>query len=181
MSEVSKHLKDVEVYLSSEKIQQRVGQLGEQITRDFSGEDVVVIAILNGAFMFCADLVRHIDLPVRVEFMGASSYGDDTQSSGQVDITLDLKKSVEGKNVIVVEDIVDTGLTIKGLLNELSNRGPRSLKVCSLLHKPAKTEHEVPIDYLAFEIADEFVIGYGLDLAGQYRVLPFIGIYRGQS
>lgn len=180
MSTIPSHLQNVDVFISEEKIQSRIAELGEEITKDFAGEEVVIIGVLNGAFMFCADLIRQIKLPVHLEFMGASSYGDGTESSGQLDITLDLKKSIEGKNVVVVEDIVDTGLTLKHLLADLKNRSPKSLKTCSLLHKPSKTEHHFPIDYLAFEIEDQFVIGYGLDLAGKYRELPFIGLYRGE-
>ncbi len=180
MSTIPSHLKNVDVFISEEKIQSRISQLGQEITNDFAGEEIVVIGVLNGAFMFCADLIRQIKLPVHLEFMGASSYGDGTESSGQLDITLDLKKSIEGKNVVVVEDIVDTGLTLKYLLADLKNRSPKSLKTCSLLHKPSKTQHHIPINYLAFEVEDQFVIGYGLDLAGKYRELPFIGLYRGE-
>ena len=171
---------DVEEYISAERIQSRVQELAETIERDFADEEITIVSVLNGSFMFCADLVRHIRRPVTLEFMAASSYGDSTESSGQVDITLDLKKDIENKNVIVVEDIVDTGLTLKGILKLLDSRGPKNLKVCSLLHKPVKTEHEIPIDYLAFEVEDQFVIGYGLDFAGKYRELPFIGLYRGE-
>lgn len=170
--------KQIEIYLSESQISERVRSLASEISQDFHGEDVTVICILNGAFMFCADLVRSIDLGVHLEFMAASSYGDGMVSSGQVDIKLDLKKSINGQNVIIVEDIIDTGLTVSSLLKELRLRGPKELKVCSLLYKPSKVQHKVPIDYLAFEIEDQFVIGYGLDFAGKYRELPYIGIYR---
>jgi hypoxanthine phosphoribosyltransferase len=167
----------VDVYISEEKIQARIKELGEQITKDFNGEEVTVVGVLNGAFMFVADLIRAMDLPVVMEFIKASSYGDGTVSKGKVDITLDLQKDIKGKNVLVVEDIVDTGLTLTGLLEDFKQRDPKNLKLASLLFKPARCQHKVNIDYLGFEIEDKFVIGYGLDYAGKYRELPFIGVY----
>ena len=127
--------------------------------------------------MFCADLLRELDLPVITEFMAASSYGEGTTTSGQVDILLDIKTDIKGKNVLFVEDIVDTGHTFKKILEMIKTRGPKSVKIASLLSKPARREHEIDIDYLAFEIEDKFVVGYGLDLAGKCRELPYIGIY----
>ena len=167
----------VDVYISEEKIQARIKELGEQITKDFNGEEVTVVGVLNGAFMFVADLISAMDLPVVMEFIKASSYGDGTVSKGKVDITLDLQKDIKGKNVLVVEDIVDTGLTLTGLLEDFKQRDPKNLKLASLLFKPARCQHKVNIDYLGFEIEDKFVIGYGLDYAGKYRELPFIGVY----
>ncbi|TNE96334.1 MAG: hypoxanthine phosphoribosyltransferase [Deltaproteobacteria bacterium] len=167
----------VDVYISEEKIQARIKELGEQITKDFNGEEVTVVGVLNGAFMFVADLIRAMDLPVVMEFIKASSYGDGTVSKGKVDITLDIQKDIKGKNVLVVEDIVDTGLTLTGLLEDFKQRDPKNLKLASLLFKPARCQHKVNIDYLGFEIEDKFVIGYGLDYAGKYRELPFIGVY----
>jgi len=167
----------VEVYLSQEKIAERVAELGKIITSDFSGEEVVVVGVLNGSFMFTADLVREIKTSVTIEFISASSYGDGTISSGELKINLDLKKDIANKNVIIVEDIVDTGLTLTRLKEDFLKRGPKSLKVASLLFKPARLEHPIDIDYLGFEIEDKFVIGYGLDFAGKYRELPYVGIY----
>jgi hypoxanthine phosphoribosyltransferase len=166
----------IDVYFSEEQIKNRVKELAQEITRDFAGEELVVIGVLNGAFMFCADLVRELDLPVNIEFMSASSYVG-TESSGEVTINLDLRNSIKDKNVLVVEDIVDTGLTMTQLLRNLEQRNPKKLKLATLLYKPARTEHKVDIDYLAFEIEDKFVIGYGLDFDGRYRELPYIGIY----
>lgn len=167
----------VEVYISEEKIAKRIDELAAQINQDYKGEELYVIGVLNGAFMFCADLIRKINVPVTLDFMSASSYGDGTTSSGNVKINLDIKKEIKGQNVLIVEDIVDTGLTLSALRKEIESRGPKSLKLASLLFKPARLEHKVPIDYLAFEIEDNFVIGYGLDYAGRYRELPYIGIY----
>ena len=166
----------VEVFLSDEKIKERVKQLGAQITQDYAGEEVTLVGVLNGSFIFMADLVREIKIPVRLEFMSASSY-EGTQSTSNLKINLDLKADVKGKNVLIVEDIVDTGLTVSKLLEEFDTRETKSLKVASLLYKPARLEHKVNIDYLAFEIEDNFVIGYGLDFDGRYRELPYIGIY----
>ena len=166
--------------ISAEGIARRVAELGAQITQEYRplierGEEVVVIGVLKGSVIFLADLVRHIALPIRVDFMGVSSYGDETTSSGVVQITQDLSKPIEGKHVILVEDIVDTGHTVHYLLTNLATRQPGSLKLCSLLHKPSRQEREVDIDYLGFTIENKFVVGYGLDVAQQYRNLPFIG------
>lgn len=169
----------VEVMLDAEKLQHRVTELGEQITRDYAGKPLTVVGILKGCFVFYADLVRKIDLPLHCEFIGISSYGDDTTSSGVVKITQDLTEVIENKHVLIVEDIIDTGLTMRYLLDNFQTRKPASLAVCSLLHKPSNTTSEVPIDYIGFTIPDEFVIGYGLDYASVYRNLPYIGVYRG--
>ena len=169
----------VEVLYSSEKLQGRIRELGEQITADYAGKTVTAIAILKGSFVFLADLVRAIDAPVKNEFIGISSYGDNTESSGIVKITQDLTHSIEGEHVLIVEDIIDTGLTMKYLLDNLGTRKPASMKICSLLHKPSNTREEVPIDYVGFTIPNKFVVGYGLDFAGVFRNLPFIGVYNG--
>jgi len=165
--------------ISAEAIAARVAELGAQITTEYSaldaGIDVVIIGVLKGSVIFLADLVRHIALPVFVDFIGISSYGDATVSSGVVQITQDLSKPIEGKHVIVVEDIVDTGHTVHYLLENLATRRPASLKLASLLHKPERQEREVKIDYLGFTIPNKFVVGYGLDIAQRYRNLPFIG------
>lgn len=167
----------IEVYLSEEKIQSRIKEVAETINRDYAGKEVHIIGVLNGAFMFTADLIRHLNIPVTLEFMSASSYGDGTVSSGELQINLDIKKDIAGKEVIVVEDIVDTGLTLTVLKKNLLDRKPNSLKVASFLFKPARLVHHIDIDYLGFEIEDHFVIGYGLDYAGRYRELPYVGIY----
>ncbi|MCR9203453.1 MAG: hypoxanthine phosphoribosyltransferase [Halobacteriovoraceae bacterium] len=170
----------VDQYLSAEKIQARVKEVAAEINKDFHGKQVHIVGVLNGAFMFTADLVRHLNIPVTLEFMSASSYGDSTVSSGDLKINLDIKTDIKDKHVILVEDIVDTGLTISVLKKKFLERAPASLSVASFLFKPARLENEVKIDYLAFEIEDHFVIGYGLDFAGRYRELPYVGIYKGE-
>lgn len=165
--------------ISADAISKRVGELGTQITEDYrqliESKDVVVVAVLKGSIVFMADLVRHIALPVTLDFIGISSYGDATVSSGVVQITQDLTKPIDGRHVIVVEDIVDTGHTVHYLLANLATRQPASLRLCSLLHKPSRSEREVKIDYLGFTIENKFVVGYGLDASQKYRNLPFIG------
>ena len=165
-----------EVMISEDEIALRIEALGQAITRDFEGEDLVVICVLKGAFIFCSDLIKRINRPLALEFISLSSYGDGTQSSGSVRLEMDITCSVEGKNVLVVEDIVDTGLTIKTLMEMLQRRNPKTIKLASALYKPSKLKHDVKIDYLGFEIDDKFVIGYGLDYAGRYRELPYIGV-----
>jgi len=162
--------------LSEEQIRERVKELGAQIAGDYQGEKLVLVCVLKGSFVFTADLARAIDSLLRIEFLGVQSYGEGTESSGVVQITQDLTKSIEGEHVLLVEDIVDTGLTIAHLLDLFRTRKPASVKVCALLHKPARTRIEVPIDYLGFTIEDKFVVGYGLDWAQRYRNLPFIGV-----
>lgn len=153
-------------------IAKRVAVLGEQITRDFHGEPVVVVGVLKGAFVFLADLVRQIKLPIQIEFVGVSSYEGTT--SGHVRITRDLSADIQGKNLLLVEDIIDTGKTIDHLLAILKTRGPKTVRVCALLSKPEAHDMTTQIDYTGFEITKEFVVGYGLDLDGCYRELPYI-------
>lgn len=167
--------------LDERTIQERIRALGAQITKDYEGKKLVLICVLKGSFMFTADLSRTIDLPMRIEFLGVRSYGEGTHSTGVVQITQDLLKPIEGEDVLIVEDIVDTGLTIAHLLELLGTRKPASLKVCALLHKPARTRVEVPVDYLGFTIEDKFVVGYGLDWAERYRNLPMIGVVEASS
>ncbi len=167
----------VDVLISEEDLAARVRALGEQITRDHAGRSLVVIGVLKGSFIFLADLVRAIDLPVSVDFIGISSY-QGTHTSGVVQITSDLTRPIEGKDVLLVEDIVDTGLTMRYLLDNLGTRQPATLRVCALLEKPSRARVKVPIDYRGFVIADEFVVGYGLDWDGKMRNLPFIGVPR---
>ena len=165
-----------EALISEEEIALRVAALGNAITKDFEDEELVVICVLKGAFMFCSDLIKKINCPLKLEFISLSSYGDSTNSSGSVRLEMDITANIEGKNILIVEDIVDSGLTIKTLMDLLSLRKPKTVKLASLLFKPIKLKHNVSIDYLGFEIEDKFVIGYGLDYAGRYRELPYIGI-----
>jgi hypoxanthine phosphoribosyltransferase len=169
--------------ISAAAIAARVVELGAQISADYAPlsrtADVVVVGVLKGSVIFLADLVRQIAAPVYLEFIGISSYGDATVSSGVVQITQDLSRPIEGKHVIVVEDIVDTGHTVHYLLENLATRRPASIKLCALLHKPDRAEQEVKIDYLGFTIPNKFVVGYGLDVAQQFRNLPFIGYVQG--
>ena len=162
--------------ISTETIAARVRELGAQITREYEGKPLVLVCVLKGSFVFAADVMRAIDLPLRVDFLGVRSYGEGTESSGVVQITQDLVRPIEGEDVLIVEDIVDTGLTIAHLMDLLRTRQPRSVKVCSLLHKPARAKVEVKVDYLGFTIEDRFVVGYGLDFAERYRNLPYIGV-----
>ena len=165
-----------ETLIAEDEIALRIEALGKAITQDFENEEIVVICVLKGAFMFCSDLIKKINRPIKLEFISLSSYGDSTNSSGNVRLEMDITANIEGKHVLIVEDIVDSGLTIKTLLEILSIRKPKSVKLASLLFKPSKLKHKVKIDYLGFEIEDKFVIGYGLDYAGRYRELPYIGM-----
>lgn len=163
--------------LSEETLRARVRELGAQITKDYADKPLVLVCVLKGSFVFASDLARCIDLPhLRIDFLGTRSYGEGTDSSGVVQITQDLSKPIAGEDVLIVEDIVDTGLTIAHLMDLLRTRNPRSVRVCALLHKPARARVEVQIDYLGFTIEDKFVVGYGLDFAERYRNLPFLGI-----
>ncbi len=164
-----------QVLLSAEQIAERVRVLGQEIGDDYRDRDLVVVSVLSGSFVFAADLVRAIELPLSVDFLGVRSYGDETVSSGVVRITHDLARTIEHRDVLLVEDIVDTGLTVRFLLDTLKARNPRSLRLASLLHKPARSRVEVPIDYLGFTIDDVFVVGYGLDHAQRYRNLRYVG------
>lgn len=165
-----------EALITEEEIALRIQALGNAITKDFENEELVVICVLKGAFIFCSDLIKKINRPISLEFISLSSYGDATNSSGNVRLEMDITANIEGKNVLIVEDIVDSGLTIKTLMEMMSVRKPKTVKLASLLFKPVKLKHKVNIDYLGFEIEDKFVIGYGLDYAGRYRELPYIGI-----
>jgi hypoxanthine phosphoribosyltransferase len=164
-------------FISAQSIASRVAELGATITADYRdrGEDLVLVGVLKGSVIFLADLCRHIDLPLSIEMIGIASYGDETSSSGVVQITSDLTRPIEGKHVIVVEDIIDTGLTAHYLLDNFTTRHPASVKLCSLLHKPDRSVQAVTIDYLGFTVPNKFVVGYGLDAAQKHRNLPFIG------
>jgi len=167
--------------ISAPELARRIEELGQEITRDYGGRDLCLVSILKGSFMFMADLCRKIDLPLSCEFLGVQSYGDATTTSGVVRITSDLTRPVEGKDVLIVEDIVDTGLTMAYLTEFLATRNPRSVKLCALLQKPTRTVKKVTIDYLGFTIKDEFVVGYGLDYTQLYRNLPYIGVVEGSA
>ncbi len=167
---------NIRTLIDEPTLQKRVKELGAAITKAHQGRELVIVPVLKGSLIFGADLVRAIDLPLSIDFLGCRSYGDGTESSGVVQITYDLTKPIEGKDVIVVEDIVDTGLTMSYLLKNLATRKPRSVELCSLLHKPARTRVEVPIDHLGFTIEDVFVVGYGLDFGEKYRNLPYVGV-----
>jgi hypoxanthine phosphoribosyltransferase len=162
--------------LSAEQIQARVKELGAAITKEHKDRHLVLVCVLKGSFVFAADLARAIDLPCRIEFLGVRSYGEGTESSGVVQITQDLSRPIEGEDVIIVEDIVDTGLTMAHLMDLFRTRQPRSVQVCTLLHKPARSRVTVKLDYVGFTIEDKFVVGYGLDFAERYRNLPYVGV-----
>ena len=163
-----------EIVLTEPAIRSRVGELGRKITADYRGKDAVLVGILRGAALFMADLIRQIELPIEIDFMSVSSYGAATKSTGVVRIMKDLAVNVEGKEILVVEDVVDTGLTWNYLKHVLEARGPRSVRICSLLDKPEARKIDVKVDYVGFEIPNKFVIGYGLDWREKYRNLPFV-------
>ena len=169
---------ELEVLFTKQQIADRVAELAAQIERDHRGKDLVLVGVLKGAFMFVSDLARQIDLPLSVDFIGLSSYGEETESSGVVKITSDLSRPIEGKHVLIVEDIVDTGLTMRYLLDNFSTRRPASVKICALLHKPSRLRTRIPIEYLGFTLPDLFVVGYGLDAGERFRNVPFIGVLK---
>ena len=162
--------------LSAERVAARTRELGAQIARDYAGKSLVLVPVLKGSFVFAADLARAIDAPLRIDFLGVRSYGAGTESSGVVQITHDLSRPIEGEDVVLVEDIVDTGLTVAHLVSLLQTRGPASIRVCALLHKPSRAQVSAAIDYLGFTIEDRFVVGYGLDFDEKHRNLPYIGV-----
>ncbi|WP_334292612.1 hypoxanthine phosphoribosyltransferase [Natronincola ferrireducens] len=163
-----------EILYTKEQISCKVKELGQQITRDYNGEEVIVIGVLKGANIFLGDLIREINLPLYIDFMAVSSYGYSTQTSGVVKILKDLDLEVENKHVLIIEDIVDTGLTLKYLTENLRSRKLASLKICTLLDKPSRRKCDLYLDYVGFDIPDEFIVGYGIDYAEKYRNLPFI-------
>jgi hypoxanthine phosphoribosyltransferase len=169
---------NVDVMLSREQLAARVEELGAEITRTYQGKELVMVGVLKGSFVFFADLVRAIDLPLRTDFLAVSSYGGNTESSGVVKFTQDLSRPIAGQHVVLVEDIVDTGLTMKYLLENLETRRPASLSVCSLLEKPDRAKVKIDIAFKGFTIPDAFVVGYGLDYDERYRNLPFLGVLR---
>jgi len=166
-----------EILIPEDKLKDRIRELGEEISRDYDGKQILAICILRGGVMFLTDLIRHIEPLVAIDFMGVSSYGVGSRSSdGQVRITLDLTTSIAGKNVLIVEDIIDSGNTLASVIEMLRTRNPASLEVCTLLNKASRREVDVSIKYCGFEIPDKFVFGYGLDMDEFYRNLPFIGV-----
>ena len=170
---------DVQQILFSEsQINECITKLGNQITKDYKGKPLVVVGILKGSNIFTSALVRKIDLPLRMDFMAVSSYGNATESTGVVKILKDLDRGIEGEHVLIVEDIVDSGLTLKYLKDILLTRNPASVKICTLLDKPARRKEAITPDYMGFEVPDEFIVGYGLDYSEYYRNLPFIGILK---
>jgi hypoxanthine phosphoribosyltransferase len=166
-----------EVLIPEDKLQSRIAEIGAEISRDYVGKEILLVCILRGGVMFLTDLIRHIDIPVAIEFMAVSSYGvGGRESSGNVRITLDLNNAINDKNVILVEDIIDSGRTIASVLELLESRHPKTLKVCTLLDKAERREVKVPVQYTGFAIPNKFVFGYGLDIDEFYRNLPFIGV-----
>ena len=167
-----------QILFTQDQVAARVQELAAQITRDYAGKTPLVVGVLRGSFIFMADLVRHLDLPLTLDFMAASSYGAGTASSGQVKIVKDLSEHIEGKDVIVVEDILDSGNTLNYLLKILQARHPASIRLCTLLDKPSRRVKPVELHYSGFSIPDYFVVGYGLDFAERYRNLPYIGVLK---
>lgn len=166
---------DLDVLIDQATLTRRIAELGDEISRDYADKDLALVGILKGSFIFLADISRALKVECTIDFLGLSSYGNSTDSSGVVQITSDLSAPIAGRDVLVVEDIVDTGLTMRYLLDNLQTRHPRSLRICTLLHKPARTKVDVPLDYVGFTIEDKFVIGYGLDYESRFRNVPYIG------
>ena len=167
-----------EILIDEDALQSRIGEIGAQVTEDYRGTDLLLIGVLKGAVFFMADLMRRIDVPCEVDFMAISSYGAGVDSSGVVRILKDLDMTIEGRDVLIVEDIIDSGLTLSYLMRTLEAREPGSLEVCALMTKPERREIDVPVRYVGFEIPNRFVIGYGLDFAQRYRNLPYVGVLR---
>jgi hypoxanthine phosphoribosyltransferase len=168
-----------EILVQADELQHRIGEMAEEVSRDYEGKDLLLIGVLKGAVFFLADLMRRLDVPCEVDFMAVASYGSSTDSSGVVRILKDLDAPLEGRHVLIVEDIVDSGLTLQYLMRTLEARGPASLEVCALLTKPERRKVEMPARYVGFEIPDKFAIGYGLDYAERYRNLPYVAALTG--
>ena len=169
----------ISVLISEQDVDARIQEIGDQISKEFAGQQVHLICILKGSVFFTCELAKRITVPVTLDFMSVSSYGDGTKSSGIVKIAKDLDETIEGKNVIVIEDIIDSGRTLSYLLEILQKRNPNSMRLCTLLDKPDRRVRDVKVDYVGFAIPDEFVVGYGLDYAQRYRNLPYIGVVHG--
>lgn len=168
----------LKILLSEEEIKNKVAELGAQITKDYEGKNPFFLGVLKGCYVFMADLVRNVNLHSTMDFMAVSSYGNGTSSTGAVRITKDLNQDVEGRDIIIVEDILDSGVTLAYLKNYLGNRNPASIKIVTLLDKPARRKADICADYCGFSVPDEFVVGYGLDYAEDYRNLPYIGVLK---
>lgn len=167
---------NIKVLISEEQVKERIGELAKQISKDYEGKSVHLICILKGSVFFSCDLARKITLPVTMDFMSVSSYGNETVSSGRVKIVKDLDESIQGKDVLIIEDIIDSGRTLAYLTELLASRAPSSLNICTLLDKPERRVTDVDVKYVGFEIPDEFVLGYGLDYQQKYRNLPYVGV-----
>lgn len=173
---LDKHIE--KVLIAPDEIQKRIEELGNEISNDYNGKELVVVCILKGAFLFMSDLCRHISVPQKMDFMAVSSYGHSTKSSGIVKIDKDLSESIEGKEVLIVEDIIDSGLTLSYLVKILGDRKPAGIKICVLCNKPSNQQQFVKVDYCGFKLENEFVVGYGLDFKGYLRNLPYIGVVK---
>lgn len=172
-------MNDIEkVLLTEEDLKLKITQLGEEISRDYEGEELLLIGILKGSVVFMSDLARSISIPVSMDFMAVSSYGDGAESSGVVRILKDLDQEIKGKNILIVEDIIDSGLTLDYLMGYFRARGPKSVEICTIMDKSERRTVDVPIKYLGFDVPNEFLVGYGLDYAEKYRNLPFVGILK---
>lgn len=169
----------IRVLLTEEEVNKKIKKIGEQVSKDYAGKSVHMICVLKGGVFFTCELAKRITVPVSMDFMSVSSYGDGTKSSGVVKIAKDLDETLEGKDVLIVEDIIDSGRTLYYLMDILAKRKPKSMKLCTLLDKPERRVKDVKVDYVGFNIPDEFVVGYGLDYAQRYRNLPFIGVVEG--
>ena len=167
-----------EVYFTEEQLRDKVRELGARITEDYRGKNPLIVSVLKGSYLFMADLTRAIDTPCNVDFMVVSSYGNGTKTSGEVQIIKDIAQPIDGRDLLIVEDILDSGVTLHYLMQILAARGANSIRLCTLLSKPERRKIDVNVDYLGFEIPDEFVVGYGLDYAEKYRNLPYIGILK---
>ena len=169
------------ILVSEEQLRNEIRSMGRKLTEEYTGKNLLLVGVLKGAIMFIVDLARAIELPVRLDFMAVASYGASTETSGIVRILKDLDSSIEGKHVLIVEDIIDSGLTLNYILDTLRTRNPASLRVCALLNKHERRRVDVPVDYVCFEIPDEFVVGYGLDYNQIYRNLPFVGVLKPEA
>lgn len=166
------------ILIDEDSLQAKVKELGAKIAEDYKGKDLLLICVLKGAVVFVSDLMKRIDLPLEIDFMAVSSYGCDTKSSGVVRILKDLNKGVEGKHILIVEDIIDSGLTLSYLIDNLKSRGPESVEICTILDKPDRRTANINIKYTGFQVPDEFVVGYGLDYAEKYRNLPYVAVLK---
>lgn len=167
-----------EIMITQEQISQRAREIGEQITRDYAGKDIVLVGILRGAVLWMGDIMKNVDLDMEIDFMAVSSYGSSTKSSGVVKIIKDLDSDIEGKHIIIIEDIVDSGITLNYLKHYLENRNTKSVRICTLLDKPAGRKTDIQVDYIGFEVEDRFIVGYGLDFDQKYRNLPYISFLK---